>query len=41
MALFYLVRHGEAKYDSMLENGFWDLAGILLLYLKKESNRQK
>ena len=23
MALFYLVRHGEANYDYMLENGFW------------------
>lgn len=23
MALFYLIRHGEANYDSMLENGFW------------------
>lgn len=23
MALFYLVRHGEANYDGMLENGFW------------------
>lgn len=23
MALFYLVRHGEANYDNMLENGFW------------------
>lgn len=23
MALFYLVRHGEANYDDMLENGFW------------------
>lgn len=23
MALFYLVRHGEANYDSMLEKGFW------------------
>ena len=23
MALFYLVRHGEAIYDNMLENGFW------------------
>ena len=23
MALFYLVRHGEAIYDHMLENGFW------------------
>lgn len=23
MALFYLVRHGEAVYDHMLENGFW------------------
>lgn len=23
MALFYLVRHGEASYDNMLENGFW------------------
>ncbi len=23
MALFYLVRHGEANYDHMLENGFW------------------
>ena len=23
MALFYLVRHGEADYGGMLENGFW------------------
>ncbi len=23
MALFYLVRHGEASYDYMLEYGFW------------------
>lgn len=23
MALFYLVRHGEANYDDMLKNGFW------------------
>ena len=23
MALFYLVRHGEAIYDYMFENGFW------------------
>ncbi|MBD5488569.1 MAG: histidine phosphatase family protein, partial [Lachnospiraceae bacterium] len=23
MALFYLVRHGKASYDYMLENGFW------------------
>ena len=23
MALFYLVRHGEANYDHMLESGFW------------------
>lgn len=23
MALFYLVRHGEANYEYMLENGFW------------------
>jgi broad specificity phosphatase PhoE len=23
MALFYLVRHGEASYDYMFENGFW------------------
>ena len=23
MAVFYLVRHGEAVYDHMLENGFW------------------
>lgn len=23
MALFYLVRHGEAVYDHLLENGFW------------------
>ncbi len=23
MALFYLIRHGEAVYDHMLENGFW------------------
>lgn len=23
MALFYLVRHGEANYDNMLDNGFW------------------
>lgn len=23
MAIFYLVRHGEAVYDHMLESGFW------------------
>ena len=23
MALFYLIRHGEANYDHLLENGFW------------------
>ena len=23
MALFYLVRHGEANYEYMFENGFW------------------
>ena len=23
MALFYLVRHGEANYDNLLESGFW------------------
>lgn len=23
MALFYLVRHGEADYEYMFENGFW------------------
>lgn len=23
MALFYLVRHGEANYDHLLEDGFW------------------
>lgn len=23
MALLYLVRHGEANYEYMLENGFW------------------
>ena len=23
MAVFYLVRHGEADYDHMLEKGFW------------------
>ena len=23
MALFYLVRHGEANYEHMYENGFW------------------
>lgn len=23
MAIFYLVRHGEAVYDYMLESGFW------------------
>lgn len=23
MALFYLIRHGEANYDGMLEKGFW------------------
>ena len=23
MALFYLVRHGEAIYDHLLEKGFW------------------
>lgn len=23
MALFYLVRHGEADYKYMLEKGFW------------------
>lgn len=23
MALFYLVRHGDANYEHMFENGFW------------------
>ncbi len=23
MALYYLVRHGEANYDDMFVNGFW------------------
>lgn len=26
MALFYLVRHGEAIYDHLLEKGFWPLS---------------
>lgn len=41
MALFYLVRHGEANYNYMFENGFWGFGrDFIPLYLKNENNRQ-
>lgn len=39
MALFYLVRHGEADYDAMLENGFWGF-GRSFAPLSEKGKRQ-
>lgn len=39
MALFYLVRHGEADYDGMLESGFWGF-GRSFAPLSEKGKRQ-